>query len=68
MLFRSRQEIEELKTEVARLQELVQSMHQSAVQLETPHLDETIPKPAYSPVSSLRKYKKRKILSSFFGF
>lgn len=65
-LLQHRQEIEELKTEVARLQELVRSMHQVAVQQEHPDLDES--KPTYTPVSSLRKYKKRKILSSFFGF
>lgn len=65
-LLQHRQEIEELKTEVARLKELLQSMHQAAVQLEPPRSEES--KPVFSTVSSLRKYKKRNILSSFFGF
>lgn len=65
-LLQHRQEIEELKTEVARLQELVLGMHEVAVQLESAGPEEV--KPAYSPVTNLRKYKKRNLLTSFFGF
>jgi chromosome-anchoring protein RacA len=65
-LLQHRREIEELHNEVARLKEVITSMEEAAPQREQGPMDEN--KVSLSPVSSLRKFRKRNIISSFFGF
>jgi chromosome-anchoring protein RacA len=65
-LLQHRREIEELQNEVARLKEVITSMEEAAPQREQGPMDEN--KVSLSPVSSLRKFRKRNIISSFFGF
>lgn len=65
-ILQHRKEIEELHNNVARLTEMVESMQQAASAKEAAG-EESI-KEVYTPVASLRKLKKRNILTSFFGF
>lgn len=65
-ILQHRREIEELQNEVARLSELIASMEEAAAQQE--QLAEEEHKPSLTPISTLRKFRKRNIISSFFGF
>jgi chromosome-anchoring protein RacA len=61
-----RREIEDLQNEVGRLSDIIESLQQAAVQKET--VVEKESKMAIIPSTPFRKFKKRNILSSFFGF
>ncbi|MBS8264314.1 MerR family transcriptional regulator [Mesobacillus boroniphilus] len=65
-ILQHRREIEELQNEVARLKEVITSMEETAAQQE--HVAEEENQPALAPISSLRKFRKRNIIGSFFGF
>lgn len=65
-ILQHRREIEELQTEIARLNEVIDGMQQAAAHLEEPAKEEN--KSIFSPVTSFRKLKKRNFISSFFGF
>jgi chromosome-anchoring protein RacA len=61
-----RREIEDLQNEVGRLSDIIESLQQAAVQKEA--VVEKESKMAIIPSTPFRKFKKRNILSSFFGF
>lgn len=65
-LLQHRREIEELQKEVARLTEMITSMEEAAAQRETVTQEEN--KLSLTPSHTLKKFKKRNIISSFFGF
>ena len=65
-ILQHRREIEELQNEVASLKEVISSMEEAAAQQEHVAMEEK--QPSLAPVSSLRKFRKRNIISSFFGF
>jgi chromosome-anchoring protein RacA len=65
-ILQHRREIEELQNEIARLSEVIASMEEAAAQQE--QLAEEENKPSLTPISTLRKFRKRNIISSFFGF
>lgn len=65
-ILQHRREIEELQNEVASLKEVITSMEEAAAQREQVANEED--KPSLAPISSLRKFRKRNIISSFFGF
>ncbi|MGV2938831.1 MerR family transcriptional regulator [Mesobacillus sp. LC4] len=65
-LLQHRREIEELQKEVARLTEVITSMEEAAAQRETITQEEN--KLSLTPGNTLKKFKKRNIISSFFGF
>lgn len=64
-ILQHRREIEDLQNEVTRLSEIVQAMQETAAHRE--EIVEKENKPVFTPVTSLRKFKKRNKLSSFFG-
>ncbi|WP_079509213.1 MerR family transcriptional regulator [Mesobacillus jeotgali] len=65
-ILQHRREIDELQNEVANLKILITSMLETAAQKEKESVEDN---PALlSPVSSLRKFKKKNFISSFFGF
>jgi chromosome-anchoring protein RacA len=55
-----------LQSEVERLSDIIESLQQAAVQKEI--VVEKESKMAIIPSTPFRKFKKRNILSSFFGF
>jgi chromosome-anchoring protein RacA len=64
-ILQHRREIEEMQNEIARLNEVIESMQQVAA-----HKEETTEKdrkPGFPEMTPFRKFKKRNILSSFFG-
>ncbi|NKE06168.1 MULTISPECIES: MerR family transcriptional regulator [Mesobacillus] len=65
-LLQHRREIEELQKEVARLTEVITSMEEAAAQRET--VTQEANKLSLTPGHTLKKFKKRNIISSFFGF
>lgn len=65
-ILQHRREIEELQNEVARLTEVITSMEEAAAHRETVTQEEN--KLLLTPGNSLKKFKKRNIISSFFGF
>lgn len=65
-ILQHRREIEELKSEVAGLKEIISTLQEAAAQREKMLIDDNQAK--LSPVSSVRKFRKRNIISSFFGF
>ncbi|MFT9599493.1 MerR family transcriptional regulator [Mesobacillus sp.] len=65
-ILQHRREIEDLQNEVARLKEVITSMEEAAAQQEQVAKEEQLQ--SIAPVSSLRKFRKRNIISSFFGF
>jgi len=64
-ILQHRREIEDLQSEITRLNEMIEGMQQAAAHLEEPAKEEN--KALFSPVSSIRKLKKRSFISSFFG-
>lgn len=64
-ILQHRREIEELKTEVARLNEIIEGMQQAAAHREEAVKEDN--KALFSPVPSFKKLKKRSFISSFFG-
>ena len=64
-ILQHRREIEELQNEVARLKDVITGMEEAAAQRETVQ-DEN--KLSLTPGNTLKKFKKRNIISSFFGF
>ena len=64
-ILQHRREIEELQNEVARLNEIITSMEEAAVQRETVTQDVN---ELSLPGNKFRKFKKRNMISSFFGF
>ncbi|GAE44932.1 hypothetical protein JCM21738_1688 [Mesobacillus boroniphilus JCM 21738] len=65
-ILQHRREIEDLQNEVDRLKDVITSMEEAAAQQEQLSKEEN--QPSLTPISSLRKFKKRNIISSFFGF
>ena len=65
-LLQHRREIEDLQNEVTRLNTIIEGLQQAAV--ETAMVVEMESKPVFTPVTSLRKFKKRNAISAFFGF
>ncbi|MBT2641318.1 MerR family transcriptional regulator [Bacillus sp. ISL-41] len=65
-ILQHRREIEELQNEIGRLKELITGMAEAAAQQEKLAMEEN--QPSLSPISPLRKFRKRNIISSFFGF
>lgn len=65
-ILQHRREIEDLQNDVARLKEFITNMEEAAAQLEQAAKEEE--KQSLTPISSLRKFRKRNIISSFFGF
>lgn len=65
-LLQHRREIEELQKEVARLTEVITSMEEAAAQRESITQEEN--KLSLTSGNTLKKFKKRNIISSFFGF
>lgn len=64
-ILQHRREIEELQNEVGRLNEVITSMQEAAAQRETVQGENKL---SLTPGNSLKKFKKRNIISSFFGF
>ncbi|MCM3575151.1 MerR family transcriptional regulator [Mesobacillus subterraneus] len=65
-ILQHRREIEELQNEVARLKDVITGMEEAAAQQEQLAKEEN--QPSLSPISSLKKFRKRNMISSFFGF
>jgi chromosome-anchoring protein RacA len=65
-ILQHRRELEDLQTEITRLNEVIDGMQQVAAHLEEPAREEN--KAIFSPVASFRKLKKRNFISSLFGF
>jgi len=65
-ILQHRRELEDLQTEITRLNEVIDGMQQAAAHLEESAREEN--KAIFSPAASFRKLKKRNFISSFFGF
>jgi chromosome-anchoring protein RacA len=65
-ILQHRREIEELQNEVGRLTEVITSMEEAAAQRERVTQEEN--KLSLTPGNTLKRLKKRNIISSFFGF
>ncbi|RSD25467.1 MerR family transcriptional regulator [Mesobacillus subterraneus] len=65
-LLQHRREIEDLQNEITRLNEIISSMQEAAAQKEKELIKKD--EPSLPAVASLRKFKKRNMISSFFGF
>ncbi|CAM4019360.1 MerR family transcriptional regulator [Mesobacillus thioparans] len=65
-LLQHRREIDELQSEIAGLKNFIASMQEAASEREMKTAEEQTELP--TPISTLRKFKKKNFISSFFGF
>jgi chromosome-anchoring protein RacA len=64
-ILQHRRELEDMQNEISRLNEIIESLHQTAAALEVSAASEE--KPLLSPIGTFRKLKKRNFISSFLG-